>query len=491
MTLRFRVALATAAAAALTGGLLAATAGQASALAKGDFADFNNDGYADVAYSAGNAYVNGREGAGQIVVQYGSANGLTTTTKRQTFSQDSAGVAGTAEKHDGFGWSSAIGDFNADGYDDLAVGASRETLGTDVTAGVVHLFFGSPTGLKGGAALVDPAPSSHDAWGQALAAGDFDGDGRDDLAVGSDHAKTWIFKGGTTSSTTFAGRSTVSPPIHSGTVDGRPLGALTIHAGDVTGDQRDDLVIDGFDANNDGWNANYYFQGSATGLTGSYQQLTSGIMTGIADINGDTYGDIVTGIEWDSSGTPDSSDGGKVVVRYGSPSGPQGSQTVSQNSGNVPGGSEAGDAFGGEVSLGDINNDGMADLAIGAWGENLTNSSGTSIANSGSVTVLYGSASGLNTSTGMQFFQQDTTGVPSVGEKDDNFGSEVKLADVTGDGQADLTIGSIGENDFNGAMTVLKAANGRIGVTGAVLFGPSAVGVSTTGYPVYGGNAAN
>ncbi|MEV6105393.1 FG-GAP repeat protein [Streptomyces sp. NPDC051940] len=485
MTLRYRVALATAAAAALTGGLLSVTAGEASALAKGAFADFNNDGYADVAYSAGYATVNGHAGAGQIVVMYGTASGLT-STKRQTISQDTPGVSGAAETNDGFGWSSAIGDFDNDGYDDLAVAAEREKLGTDVSAGMVNIFRGSPTGLTGGGTLTDPAPSGHDNWGRSLAAGDFDGDGRDDLAVGSDNARTYVFAANLTS------RYTIQPPIDSGkTSEGQVLGTLSMHAGDVTGDGRDDLVVDGYDSHTDqGWNANFYFAGTASGLGGSWTQLTSGIMTGIDDVNNDGYGDIVTGIQWDKT-VPYSGLGGKVVVRFGSPSGPAGKQVLTQDTAGVPGVSETGDGFGTEVTLGDINKDGYADLAIGTPWENLTNSAGTSIVNSGSVTVVYGGPSGLNTASGIQYFEQNTSGVPSVGEKDDEFGSEVKLADVTGDGAADLTIGSFGENGYNGALTVLKSTGTKLTTTGAAIFGPSNVGVSTAGSPVFGGNAAN
>jgi hypothetical protein len=177
-----RLALATAASAALTGGLLtfsAVTATAADSVHHHE-ADFNGDGYGDVAYSAGSATVGGKKAAGQIVALYGSANGVT-STKRKTISQNTTGVPGGAETEDGFGWVSAYGDFNSDGYDDLAVATPWEDVSGDKDGGTVAILWGSSSGLTGGTTIKDPAPSSHDKWGRSLAAGDFDGDGHADL----------------------------------------------------------------------------------------------------------------------------------------------------------------------------------------------------------------------------------------------------------------------------------------------------------------------
>ncbi|GGZ13020.1 FG-GAP and VCBS repeat-containing protein [Streptomyces poonensis] len=486
-----RLALATATAAALAGGLLtfSATTATAADSVHHPVADFNNDGYGDVAYSAGAATVGGKKSAGQIVVLYGSASGVT-SAKRAVISQNTSGVpGGGAETGDGFGWMSAYGDFNGDGYDDLAVAATYEDLGSDKDGGTVAILWGSAKGLSGGTTIKDAAPSSHDRWGRSLAAGDFDGDGTEDLAVGTTSNRVYVFKGGITKSGTSGGQYSFTVPLQSGGV----AGTLNLTAGDINGDKRTDLVVDGYETDSDmGWNTNYYVPGSASGLkASSAKELRRGVITGIGDVNGDGYGDIVTGQSWDpgkdsSDTVPGSSTGGKVNIIYGSASGPATVKAVTQNSGNVPGSSERGDWFGSELSLGDVNGDGKTDLVVGAPGEDLDG-----VANAGGVTVLYGSASGVNTASGYQFFAQSTAGVPGTDEKNDYFGGEVKLSDVTGDGKADLTVGAYGENSHDGAVYYLPSNGKKITTTGSRALSPASVGVSTDATPEFGGNAAN
>lgn len=85
-----------------------------------------------------------------------------------------------------------------------------------------------------------------------------------------------------------------------------------------------------------------------------------------------------------------------------------------------------------------------------------------------------------------QYFHQDTAGIPGGNEKSDFFGGEVFLSDVDGDKKADLSIGANGENDWNGNVVGLLSDGTAIGTHGVVTFGPSTVGVSTSGYPEFG-----
>src|SRR6185295_16113292 len=84
----------------------------------------------------------------------------------------------------GTGGGAARGDFNADGFTDLAVGAPYENNGSTVDAGGVTVFYGSATGITATANLVIYGPSTNSHFGWALASGDFNGDGFSDLAAG-------------------------------------------------------------------------------------------------------------------------------------------------------------------------------------------------------------------------------------------------------------------------------------------------------------------
>ncbi|MFJ4687203.1 FG-GAP-like repeat-containing protein [Streptomyces sp. NPDC088789] len=484
-----RIALATATAATLTGALLTFAAGPAGAAdsTRVPGADFNKDGRSDLATSAQAAHVSGKKEAGQIVVLYGTGTGIT-GTKRVTLSQNSPGVPGAAETGDAFGRDSAYADFNGDGFHDLAVSAPGEDVGSDKDAGTLIVLWGSVNGLTGKSVTVaDPAPTAHDRWGNNLAAGDFDGDGTDDLAVGTTSSTVHILKGGITSTgKPGKGRYTLKAPV----LAGSGMGPLNLTAGDIGADGTSDLVVDGYEsASAQGWNRNYWFPGGPNGLSaGTAQQIKPGVITAIGDIDGDSFGDIVSGATWeDSDGfehPEGGAKGGTVWVTYGSALGPDKVTRITQDTAGVPSLSEKKDRFGWELDLGDINGDGFQDLAIGTVNENIADDVDT-----GMVSVLYGSASGLR-STGAQSFHQDTAGVPGTNEDYDQFGTDVKLDDVTGDGRADLLVGS-SEDRADGSVTYLPSNGSKITTTGSRAVSATSAGVSTTGTPYFGANFAD
>ncbi|GGV19034.1 FG-GAP repeat protein [Streptomyces spectabilis] len=482
---RLRLAAATTTV-ALTGGLLVSAvptvaAAPRAALPAHD-ADFDGDGYADVAAAAPYTYVNGKEAAGAVVVAYGKASGVDRSVK---YTQNSPGVPGSAERRDAFGTDLAYGDFDDDGYDDLVVGVSGEDVGRDKDGGSVQILWGSANGLRGGTALKDPRPAKHDYFGAFLEAGDFNGDGKDDIALGTTVAVVDIYRGGFTRGGRTGGHYTVTPRIHGNGEDG----VQNLHSGDANGDGKDDLIVNGYE--NDtrrGYNANWWLPGSRSGLkVSAAQKLPAGVITDLGDTDKDGYDDVVIGNHWDS-GITGAAKGGAVHVVRGGARGPANGDRdkITQNTSGVPGSGEKGDGFGNELDLGDVNGDGNLDLIVGAPGETVDG-----IEDAGAVTVLYGRANGSGISgRGAKLLTQNTPGVPNTDEKHDFLGTDVHADDLNGDGRADVVLGAHGENGGNGAVyPLLSTAGGSFKGTSGIY--PGTAGLPATGNPRLGSNFAD
>jgi hypothetical protein len=108
--------------------------------------DFNGDGFPDLAIAAPGESVGSATGAGDVHVVYGSGSGLGSGSS-QTWTQNDLGGGEGAAAGNMFGAALAAGDFNGDGYAELAIGAPGEDVGSNGDAGAVHILYGSADGL--------------------------------------------------------------------------------------------------------------------------------------------------------------------------------------------------------------------------------------------------------------------------------------------------------------------------------------------------------
>jgi hypothetical protein len=237
------------------------------------------------------------------------------------------------------------GDLNADGYDDVVVGAHR----MEDDKGHAYIFNGGP-GLIGSflptdadAIIVGPAIDAYFGL-MCHSADDVNEDGYDDViitaqessdVIGSARGSAYIFFGsaaGVTSCDLSSGCSVGSPShpgaVIRGTTDLGAFGYWSSSAGDLNGDGVGDLVIGayGISAPVIGKTFIFYGRSDFSGamndndadnvLTGKDPTQWFGVSTGgLNDINGDGYGDIVVGATGDGTAR------GECFLFYGSPSG--------------------------------------------------------------------------------------------------------------------------------------------------------------------------
>lgn len=383
------------------------------------------------------------------------------------------GQAGT-EKDGQWGSVLGIGDYNADRYDDMAIGyPQRDFAGTD--SGAVWLIDGSAGGLGTLSRPIGSPSTAGSHMGAALATLDYNGDTVLDLAIASPNRAV--------NNVTGAGQVTVMPglrgsgPVATGAlvldraaeqmdpeveVPGEPirnerLGAA-LAAGDFDGDLVDDLVI-GVPAADAGLvkaaGSFLVVYGAASDMTGDpilkeVRELTrdapevpgepernssfgGGLV--VADFDRDNHDDLVVA-------APDATvngrrNAGEVVVLYGTETGFDAarSQVLNQETPLLPGDAESRERFGALMTAGDANGDSYPDLVLGLPDETVGGQP-----NVGTLTIVYGGPAGLKPRVALQIAPAlGFTGFPAGIRQ--AFGRSFTIADLNRDGAPDLAIG--------------------------------------------------
>ncbi len=494
--------------------------------------DFDGDGYDDLAMPSPGESVGSRTAAGAVNILYGASSGLRAVSD-EIFHQNSSSVEGIAETDDAFAGALACGDFDDDGYDDLVIGVPQEDYISTRNSGAVQVIYGSPFGLwptddvvfTENSAGIQDSCASGDRFGAALATGDIDGDGYDDLVIGvpgqdvsgSGNAGAIHVLFGGYGGLYASGSQYFTENSRGvlGTSESGDLFGASLAIGDFDGDGYDDIGIGapgedviGPDPAAPGLTKNlstagevHVLFGGRTGVTtwGDYlwNQGSSGIIgtveqydrfgTSLAagDFDHDGRADLAIGAPGESVGSISSA--GAVNVIYGTVGGMTtlGDQIFYQ--GIVAGGAEARDRFGEMVVAADFDGDNYVDLAVGAPGEGVADKLGA-----GAVHIILGSNSGLD-EAGNQIWYQDQPGVLYDSEAGDRFGDTLSVGDYDNDGRADLAIGvpgeSVGSTEGVGVMQVLYGIHYGLTSTGNQIWhqGISGVEGAMEAYDLTGG----
>lgn len=467
---------------ATAGGFTGAVmSGDAFGQSLANIGDLDGDGVVDLAvgapYSdAGGGGLNADRGAVWILLL--NPNG--TVKAHQEISATAGGFTGVLDVGDFFGTAVApLGDLDQDGVPDIVVGAENDDDSIAATAdgGAAWILFlhangtvkahqkisATAGGFSGGAGLKR--------FGSTLAtAGDLDGDGSPELLAGTPDDKDGGLVPGTawllhlSPNGTIASDSEVTPLAAGITSTLDPLdefGTAVAALGDVNGDGVGDLAS-GVPGDNGGqypgisnpkWGSVFVCMLNPDGTVAAHHEidattpalggglangdlLGSGL-AGLGDIDGDGVPDLAAGAPGEDDGG--SSRGGVWILRLNVDGSVKAAQAITDLLGGFTGVLDNDDTFGASLAgIGDLDGDGVRDLAVGAPGDDDGPTAGT---NRGAVWILFLNPNGTVKSHAK--ISPTAGGFTGLILGEDRFGSSVAaLGDVDGDGVVDLAVGT-------------------------------------------------
>ncbi|KMS85321.1 esterase [Streptomyces regensis] len=375
-------------------------------------------------------------------------------------------------------------DFDGDGYTDLLTGVPEGTVDGKEGAGYVTVQYGAPNGIgtnttvpKGRVQVISQStkgvPGGSEAWddfGQAVATGDLDGDGYDDAVIGAPGEDEGTVADAGRVTVLYGSKDGLGAEQNASVTAAKPaVGArfgLSVAAARFTGDiDSDQLVVVDQEVglNVFTWHAGILRQVGAPHSTG--HRLQPGyVTTGDYDHNG--FADlVVSGYSPDDNYTK-----GWSAYYAGGPDGLAYRRDLHGGLGSASG---------------DIDRDGYDDLVVGQLSA-ADEATGDADAPGGLVAVYYGGDDGpagtQGPGTAPQWWSQNSPGVPGTAEDGDAWGADLSVADVNGDGHADVAVGAPGEDIGTvadaGAVWLLRGS--RTGLTGS---GAQSFDQNTRGVP--------
>ena len=353
------------------------------------------------------------------------------------------------------------GDLDGDGYDDLVIGEPGAQLGDDGKGGV-SMVFGPVSGsmtLDGADARLAGTSANQSAGAAISSAGDVDEDGNQDLWIGDPYAISEPYRIGAVylAPGPFGGEDALSSSLALFGEDSADAAGSAVSGGsDVDGDGFEDLWVGApYNGRADTEAGTAYLLlgpvGDARSLADADAMWTGEATTDYAGralcYTGDMDGDGLPEVAIGGAGSDLSADGAGAVWILTGPATSGGSLA---DAGGRWLGALANDAAGQELAAaGDVDQDGLADLLIGAPGED------TGGAYAGAAYLVSGPATGSN------LLSAATAMFHGVAEGDSAGIAVAGPGDVDGDGRPDLLIGAYGVDtgdDWAGAAYVMSSA---------------------------------